>query len=138
MSDAPLASEPTHELVTQVVTQFYAAVRQDAMLGPIFEDRLAGKWDHHLSKMVDFWSSLTMQTGTYFGKPHAAHFGLGLTAEHFQHWLELFDATVAECCAGHAAELFRDRARRVAASLQIGLNIGPHALELPPRTRPVA
>lgn len=136
MSDAALASEPTHELITLVVTRFYATVRRDAMLGPIFEDRLAGKWEHHLSKMVDFWSSLTMQTGTYFGKPHAAHFGLGLTAEHFRHWLELFDATVGECCEGYAAELFRDRARRVAASLQIGLNIGPHALELPIRARP--
>lgn len=135
VTDARLPTEPSPDLVHRVVHRFYAAVRQDEMLGPIFEERLAGKWDHHLSKMVDFWSSITMQTGTYFGKPHIAHIGLGLTPEHFQHWLELFDKTVAECCNGYAAELFRDRARRIAASLQIGLNIGPHALHLPPRGR---
>lgn len=131
--DAHLPTEPTPKLVYQVVHRFYGTIRKDAMLGPIFEERLAGKWDHHLVKMVDFWSSLTMQTGTYFGRPHVAHHGLGLAPEHFEHWLKLFDATVAECCQGYVADLFRDRARRVAASLQIGLNIGPQALHLPPR-----
>jgi hemoglobin len=81
--------------------------------------------------MVDFWSSVTMQTGTYFGKPHAAHNALGLTTEHFSRWLDLFDETIDACCTGFAAALFRDRARRIADSLQIGLNIGPKALHFP-------
>ncbi len=132
VTNADLPSITTPELVTELVHRFYAKVRKDPILGSIFEERLNGKWDVHLSKMVDFWSSLTLLTGTYFGKPHIAHIGLRLTPEHFEHWLELFDETVAECCTGQAANLFRDRAHRIADSLQIGLNIGPNALKLPP------
>ena len=132
-NSATLPDEPSMELMTEVVHRFYATVRQDRLLGPIFEERLEGKWDHHLAKMVDFWSSVTMRTGTYFGKPQAAHFGLGLTPEHFERWLELFGQTVDATCTGYAAALFRDRAQRIADSLQIGLNIGPHAIQFPPR-----
>lgn len=136
MTEAELPNRPTPELVAELVHRFYATVRKDAVLGPIFEAKLAGRWDHHLSKMIDFWSSVTMQTGTYFGKPHVAHSGLGLTTGHFSRWLDLFDATVDVCCTGYAADLFHDRARRIADSLQIGLNIGPKALHFPVAENP--
>lgn len=128
---ADLPSEPTLDLAVKIVHRFYATVRADAVLGPIFEAKLAGRWDMHLSKMVDFWTSVTMQTGAYSGRPHAAHAGLGLTAEHFTRWLALFAQTVDSCCTGYASALFYDRAQRIADSLQIGLNIGPKALVLP-------
>src|SRR6218665_2076627 len=117
-------------LVADLVHTFYGRIREDAVLGPIFEARLQGRWDPHLAAMVDFWSSVTMLTGRYRGKPHVAHEPLGLTPAHFQHWLGLFEATVADLCTGPAAALFIDRAHRIADSLQIGLNIGPKALNL--------
>lgn len=132
LPDQPfLFDQPSLDLVEKVVRSFYARVRADETLGPIFERRIGDDWEPHLSKMVDFWSSLTMMTGSYSGRPHAAHHGLGLTAANFDHWLVLFDKTIDDCCQGYVAELFRTRARRVADSLQIGLNIGPHALNLP-------
>lgn len=129
---ADLPQEISEALVAELVHIFYGRIREDAVLGPIFEARLAGRWDGHLAAMVDFWSSVTMLTGRYRGKPHVAHEPLSLTPEHFQRWLGLFEKTVGDLCAGPAAALFIDRAHRIADSLQIGLNIGPKALNLTP------
>ncbi|PYE87826.1 group III truncated hemoglobin [Phyllobacterium leguminum] len=128
-----LPTEMSETLVERLVHSFYARVRKDALLGPIFDARIGERWDAHLAKMVDFWSSVALTTGRYSGRPHAVHHGLDLEHAHFQHWLALFETTVAETCEGQAAAFFIDRAHRIAASLEIGLNIGPNALHLPPR-----
>ncbi|WP_245581953.1 group III truncated hemoglobin [Phyllobacterium phragmitis] len=120
-------------LVAKLVHSFYGRIREDAVLGPIFEQRVGHRWNEHLATMVDFWSSVALTSGRYSGRPHAAHHGLGLKPEHFQRWLALFEATVSEVCQGQPAAFFIDRAQRIAESLQIGLNIGPNALHLPPR-----
>ena len=44
----------TVEDVSQMVNSFYKLIQQDALLGPIFNERLEGKWDIHLEKMVRF------------------------------------------------------------------------------------
>ncbi|PWR19919.1 hemoglobin [Zavarzinia compransoris] len=129
--EASLPHELSEPLVEQLVHAFYARVRADAALGPIFEARLAGRWDAHLGKMVDFWSSIALKSGRYVGQPHVAHQSLGLAPEHFERWLGLFEETVATVCTGPAAAFFIDRAHRIADSLQIGLNIGPKALQIP-------
>lgn len=139
----PLAEprEPVSEaLIRTLVETFYARIRRDPELGPIFEKTLEGRWDAHLANMVDFWSSVILKTGTYGGKPHVAHAPLGLGEEHFASWLGLFEATVREVCPPATAALFIDRAHRIAESLQIGLGIGPKALRLPsgPRLQPEA
>ncbi|KAA0968863.1 group III truncated hemoglobin [Aureimonas fodinaquatilis] len=121
----------TETLIHNVVHAFYARVRADAALGPIFESKLNGRWDAHLATMVDFWASVTLRAGRYAGKPHVRHHGLGLAPEHFQQWLAMFEATVNELCRGEAAAALIDRAHRIADSLQISLNIGPKALHFP-------
>jgi hemoglobin len=131
LDDRP--SDLSEPLVEQIVHTFYARIREDAVLGPIFEARLAGRWDVHLGKMVDFWSSIALKSGRYSGNPHAAHVSLGLEPAHFQRWLGLFEDTVHQVCEGPAAAFFMDRAHRIASSLQIGLNIGPNALRFPSR-----
>lgn len=135
MNDADLPQELSEALVEKFVHTFYARVRADEILGPIFEARLDGRWDEHLGKLVDFWSSIALKSGRYAGRPHAAHHSLGHQAEHFGRWLALFEATVADICAGPAAALFIDRAHRIADSLQSGLNIGSRALNFPPLAR---
>jgi len=129
--DAALPHELSEPLVERLVHNFYARVRADAVLGPIFEGRLAGRWDAHLGKMVDFWSSIALKSGRYAGSPHLAHQSLGVAPQHFERWLALFEETVVTVCAGPAADLFIDRAHRIAESLQIGLNIGSKALRFP-------
>jgi hemoglobin len=119
------------ELVRNVVHLFYGKVRADPLLGPIFEGRIGPDWDAHLQRLTLFWSALAFKNGAYSGSPHRAHQGLALTAEHFQRWLHLFEETLEQTCRGEAMDFFRDRAHRIADSLQIGLGIGPKALRLP-------
>jgi hemoglobin len=121
----------SEDLIRQLVETFYDRVIRDPELGPIFHKELSGRWSQHLALMVDFWSSVTLRTGRYRGKPQAAHFNLPLTPELFARWLALFERTAQEVCEPDVAAFFVDRAQRIADSLQIGLGIGPKALRLP-------
>jgi hemoglobin len=116
--------------IQRLVEAFYDRVLRDPELGPIFQGALLQRWDEHLRAMVDFWSSVALRTGRYSGKPHMAHAHLPLTAETFERWLRLFEATAEEVCGPDIAAFFVDRAHRIAESLQIGLGIGPKALRL--------
>lgn len=130
MDDDLRPQERSVSLVEELVHAFYARVRADALLGPIFEARLAGRWDAHLDKMLDFWSSIALKCGRFAGRPHVAHQNLDLAPEHFKRWLALFEDSVAIVCTRPAAAFLIDRAHRI-AGLQIGLNIGPKPLRLP-------
>ena len=46
----------------RVIPAFYARVRQDPLIGPVF-DAAIDDWDHHLGKLVAFWSSVMRSTG---------------------------------------------------------------------------
>ena len=123
----------SEELIRRIVHAFYGKVREDLVLGPIFESKLRDRWDAHLATMIDFWSSVALRSGRYAGKPHAAHHGLNLEHAHFLRWLDLFEETVSTLCERDVAAFFVDRAHRIADSLQVGLNIGPKALHFPAR-----
>jgi hemoglobin len=116
-------AEITEPMIRTLVETFYGRVRRDPLLGPIFEPVLAHGWDAHIDRLVDFWSSVVLRTGRYGGQPHAAHAGLALAPAHFHHWLALFESTAQEVCPPAAAEIFVDRAHRIAAGLQASLGI---------------
>lgn len=63
----------TEEMIHAVVHAFYAKVRRDPALGPIFARVIGDTWDTHLAKMCDFWSSVLLMTGRFKGTPMAAH-----------------------------------------------------------------
>lgn len=121
----------TEDMIRRLVETFYDRVLRDPELGPIFRQKLSHRWREHLALMVDFWSSIALRTGRYQGKPQRAHRGLALREDHFGRWLSLFEATAREVCEPAVADFFIERARRIADSFQIGLNIGPKALHLP-------
>lgn len=109
-------------MIVAVVHGFYAAIREDVVLGPIFEARIAEtRWPVHLETMVDFWSSVLLTTGTYKGKPVPAHLPLALDDSHFIRWLDLFQSVVETVCPPEAAALFIDRAERIAESLRFAI-----------------
>jgi hemoglobin len=107
-------------MIESLVRAFYARVRKDPLLGPVFEARIAD-WEPHLQNMFAFWSSLALQSGRYHGQPMAKHLPLPVEAEHFDRWLALFEETARELCPPAAAERFIERARRVAESLELGV-----------------
>ena len=113
----------TEPVIRNLVHAFYARVRCDPLLGPVFNTRVED-WPAHLDKLCAFWSSVTLMSGRYKGTPMRAHAALpDLAFEHFQRWLALFRATAQDICPEGAAALFIDRSRRIAESLQLGIAI---------------
>jgi hemoglobin len=113
----------TEAMIERLVRGFYAKVRADAVLAPVFESRIKD-WEPHLAQMCAFWSSVALMTGRYHGTPMVKHMPLPVDAEHFDRWLELFEATSRELCPPTAAAHFVERARRIAASLELGIANG--------------
>jgi hemoglobin len=110
----------TEEEVTRLVHGFYAQVRQDPLLGPIFESRIQ-QWDRHLATMVDFWSGALRGTARFRGMPMPKHAAIpGLDAGLFQRWLALFRETTATLGNEAMAERANELALRVAESLWYG------------------
>lgn len=107
--------------IRNLVQAFYARVRMDPVLGPIFNDAI-DDWDTHLDKLCAFWSSVTLMSGRYKGAPMQAHAALpNINGHHFSRWLALFADTARAQCPPAAAALFIDRAERIARSLQMGI-----------------
>ena len=107
-------------ILTALVYRFYARVRADEVLGPIFETRIVD-WAPHLDRMVAFWSSVALMTGRYHGAPMPAHVGLPIEWEHFDRWLDLFRETAAETCPAEGAAHVIACAERIARSLNMAV-----------------
>lgn len=109
--------------VSTLVDTFYDRVRAHPVLGPIFDGEIGDQWEVHLPKMKQFWSSVTMNTGLYSGKPVPAHTKLsGVRPEDFGIWLEIFEQTLADTApTPEAAAYFMERARRIAQSLKLAM-----------------
>jgi hemoglobin len=123
----------TEDEVTRLVHTFYARVRRDDVLGPIFETHV-DDWPHHLAKLVDFWSAILRGTARYRGTPMPKHAALpGLEPAMFQRWLVLFRETTTEI--GNAAMKARAdaMAERIAQSLWYG-----YQLDRDPDTSPAS
>lgn len=108
------------EMIERLVRGFYARVRDDALLGPAFAERITD-WEPHLERMCAFWSSVALMTGRYHGRPMPKHLPLPVDGRHFDRWLALFEATAHDLCPPAAAEHFVARARQIARSLELGI-----------------
>lgn len=123
-------------MIRTLVDTFYARVRSDPLLGPIFH-RAIEDWDEHIEKLCRFWSSVALMTGAYKGTPMRVHAELSdITPAHFDRWLDLFQVTAVETCPPDAAGFFVDRANRIAESLQLGIALHRGESICPPRRPP--
>ena len=112
------------EFISDMVERFYASIREDELLGPIFSERIAD-WPPHLARMKQFWRSVLHNSGEFSGNPMLKHIVIpGLTELHFSRWLELFYATLRAMEADpQAIHLVGGRARMIAESLLTGIAI---------------
>lgn len=119
----PLPEILDERMVHDVVHGFYDLIRDDDLLGPIFNDRIpAEAWPKHLSRMCDFWSATLLRTGRYDGRPLPHHIAIpDLGEAHFRRWLALFRDTVRGLCPPEVADLFMDRALRIAHSFRLAI-----------------
>ncbi len=107
-------------MISRLVHAFYARVRPDPLIGPVFTARISD-WNPHLARMCEFWSSVMLMSGRYHGAPMQKHAPLPVDAQHFDRWLELFRQTAHEVCPPAAAERFVERAQLIARSLEMGV-----------------
>jgi len=120
LGETPLVSE---DEIVRLVDAFYAKVRRDQILAPVFARAIApDAWPKHLSKMYDFWSSVMRTSGRYKGNPLAVHAQVeGLKENMFEPWLALFRETAGELFSPAVAGVFREKSERIAESLKLGL-----------------
>ena len=113
----------------RLVDAFYAKVRADTLLGPVFGTAV-DDWPEHLEKLGAFWSSVMRTTGRYKGSPMGAHLrhASAIRPEMFNRWLALWRETAAEQLAPNDAAAVVEKAERIAESLQLAL-----FFRIPPR-----
>jgi hemoglobin len=128
MSQHDTVTEPA---IAELVDRFYAKVRQDPVIGPIFNEAV-DDWDEHLATLSAFWSSVMLTTGRYKGNPMAAHMKHPIRPEFFDRWLQIWGETVGEMFAPDAAAQFRHKAARIGESLKLGLFFRPNGLTIRP------
>lgn len=114
----PIKDIENLEDIKKMVNTFYAKVRKDELLGPIFNERIGDHWDEHLSKLHSFWQSILLNERTYTGHPFPPHAQLPIDKEHFDRWLFLFTETVDKLFAGDIADEAKSRAYKIADVFQ--------------------
>lgn len=112
--------------IRQLVDAFYAKVRIDPELAPIFARAIPGDWQPHLTKMYAFWSSVMLTTGRYKGNPVAKHLAIpGIQPHLFERWLGLFNETCGELFDDPVRAEFHIKAVRIAESSKLALFYRP-------------
>jgi len=116
-------SSPTldRDAIATLVHTFYDDVRADPVLGPVFNNAIGERWDPHLARMVEFWSTVMLGSQSFQGNVFGKHMALsGIEPEHFRRWLALFQATATRLFEPAVANEFLTVAGRIASSLQYG------------------
>jgi hemoglobin len=106
-----------------LLVQFYAVATVDDLLYSYF----AGiDMMRHMPRIIDFWSTMLFHTGRYSGSAFQPHARMpGLTADHFQRWVDILETTVDSRFEGPNAQVMKGLARRVAYGMQVRLGIAP-------------
>ncbi|RIA09425.1 hemoglobin [Flavobacteriaceae bacterium MAR_2010_72] len=114
------------EDVFLLVTKFYEKVRQDAILGPFFNETI-NDWDSHLDRLTTFWESSLFLKTKYLGNPLHAHIKVDqehnntIREMHFGLWLNLWYETINELFEGDYAENAKRRARKMGTFLYLNI-----------------
>lgn len=109
-------------MIEQLIRAFYADVRADPLLSPIFA-AVIDDWAPHLAQMFAFWSSVMLMSGLYHGQPMQKHFPLPIGGVHFDRWLGLFERAARRECPPAAADAFIQRAHAIGESLELGIAV---------------
>jgi hemoglobin len=80
-----------HDGITRLLRHFYADVRQDPLIGPIFNVRIED-WSRHLEVIAGFWEGVIGGPSNYSGPMPKRHAPLQLQEQHFERWLFLWQA----------------------------------------------
>tara|TARA_R100000935_G_scaffold15425_2_gene30814 strand:+ start:37660 stop:38046 length:387 start_codon:yes stop_codon:yes gene_type:complete len=109
------------EDISFLVHSFYAKVRKDSLLGPIFNSHIPEeKWPEHLEKLTDFWETNLFGIAKFKGSPTQKHVNVDrnlnhtVGQNHFGQWLNLWFETIDILFEGQLAQNAKEAARRMA------------------------
>jgi hemoglobin len=103
------------EDIKLLVDSFYSAIRDNELLGPVFNGIIQERWPVHLEKMYRFWQTVLLEEHTYYGSPFPPHACLALTRVHFDTWLLIWRKTIDCFFTGTVAEEAKWRGDKMAA-----------------------
>ncbi|HVW12588.1 MAG TPA: group III truncated hemoglobin [Mucilaginibacter sp.] len=110
------------EDIRLLVENFYSKVKNDDMIGDIFNDVLVFRWDTHIPIMIDFWDTVLLDGSSYRGNTMRVHIELNkvhpLKPEHFARWKKLFFETLDEHFAGDKANEAKSRVELMEVLIQ--------------------
>jgi hemoglobin len=97
--------------VRLLLDSFYAKVKKDPLLAPVFKTRIPTEadWPQHMDILYQFWESVLFGISAFRGNPFPKHIGLGINAAHFDRWIRLFHSTIDELFVGKIAEEAKDK-----------------------------
>lgn len=92
------------EDIQLMVNTFYGRIRENEILGPIFNNTIQDRWPEHLAKMYRFWESILLNGYSYHGAPFPPHAKLPIDRSHFDIWVGIFNNTVDDLFSGPIAD----------------------------------
>lgn len=110
----------SQEEISDLVDRFYAKVRLDPTIGPIFNAAIRD-WPAHLALLKDFWSTVLMTDRRYKGDPLSKHLELPVEHEHFDRWLALFAETAREVMSPRHAAIVIAKSQRIAQNFKLAI-----------------
>lgn len=109
------------EDISKLVHTFYAKIRNNELLGPIFNSHISEEqWSEHLKKLTDFWETNLFGIAKFKGNPSAKHINVdknmnySIEQTHFGVWLQLWFETIDQLFEGELAFKAKQSARKMA------------------------
>ncbi|MDO5510670.1 MAG: group III truncated hemoglobin [Weeksellaceae bacterium] len=118
----------SREHIEQLVYAFYGKIREDEMLGPIFNSHIAEEeWSAHLEKLSDFWETNLFGIPKFKGSPTQKHIQVDknlnytIEQEHFGRWMQLWFETIDEMYEGTLADRAKNAARKMSTGQYLAI-----------------
>ncbi|MGI9543970.1 MAG: group III truncated hemoglobin [Cyclobacteriaceae bacterium] len=112
----------TRDDIELLVDAFYKRMIVDDVIGFFFTEVMELDWDKHIPIMYDFWETILLGNIKYKGNPMLKHIALNkkepLKPEHFDRWLKLWEAILAENFNGKNADEALNRAKQIGALMK--------------------
>jgi hemoglobin len=112
----------TRRDIETLVSAFYGEVKDDAILGDLFNQQIGSDWSGHEERVCDFWETILLGTPKFKSRSLLGHLEVDelrpLCPFHFERWCQLFRGAVKNNFEGERANRALCRAEAMSAALQ--------------------
>lgn len=113
--------------VEKLVRTFYVNLNEipemKAVFDQVVEQPADDWWEKHIQKLTDFWVGVLGGPKNFRGSPPMAHMPLGLSSDHFNRWLAVWEHTCEQTLPEKSAIFLMEAAGRMRMGLQHHLGI---------------